>query len=168
MIMKATQTADGQWRSIESKRFYQIQLEVGQPYRSILAKKSRDLGYTPVVTRSGEGISFEFKEVPQGSITQFSSRSVAIEAYLAERGWTRKSATAEQQQEAALATRKGKELIDTAELRAHGQSQVKDMKLDIPAPPKAPVKLIDVDAAIKQAKADGSLIDRPAIVQQAC
>lgn len=152
MIMKATQTADGQWRSIESKRFYQIQLEVGQPYRSILAKKSRDLGYTPVVTRSGEGISFEFKEVPQGSITQFSSRSVAIEAYLTERGWTRK----------------GKELIDTAELRAHGQSQVKDMKLDIPAPPKAPVKLIDVGAAIKQAKADGSLIDRPAIVQQAC
>lgn len=153
VILNASQTADGQWRSIESKQFYQIQLEAGQLYRSNLAQKSRGLGWTPVVTRSGDGISFELKEVAQAAIDQFSSRSAAIEKYLADRGLTRATATAEQKQEAALATRKGKELTGTAELREHWQAQMKALELDIPTPPTAPIKRLDADAEAKKAVA---------------
>ena len=143
VIMNMTQTADGQWRSIESKQFYKIQLEAGQMYRSALAMKARELGYTPIVTRSGEGLSFELKEVPAAAIAQFSSRSQAIEAYLSARGLDRKTATAEQKQEAALATRKGKELTGTAELREHWQDQMKALELEMPVSPQAPTKRMD-------------------------
>ena len=153
VCMNASQTADEQWRSIESKQFYQIQLEAGQMHRSLLAQKARELGYTPVVTRCGEGISFELKEVPKAVIEAFSRRSAEIEKYLADRGLTRKTATAEQKQAAVLATRKGKELTGTAELLAHWLEQIKELGLDIPTPPTAPTKALDVDAEAAKAVA---------------
>ncbi|MES2365218.1 MAG: MobF family relaxase [Pseudomonadota bacterium] len=208
VVMNATLCADGQWRSLgEPAAFYRIKMEAGQLYRSTLAQKSRELGYTPVVTRAGEAVSFELKEVPAAAVAQFSSRSAAIVEYLAARGLTRETATAEQKQEAALATRKGKELTDSKELRAHWLSQMQELGIELPTAPTAPEKRLDVDAeaakavafaiakisennsvfdlksirkeaeafafgkvskadieaAIKQAKADGALLDRHVI-----
>ena len=109
VVLNATRTEDGQWRSLETKPIYQSIKESGAIYRSFLAAEVARLGYgiTP-----GKDATFEIKGVPQQEIDRFSSRSAEIEALLEKNGLTRETATTNQKAAAALITRRAKEAVD--------------------------------------------------------
>ena len=109
VILNATRSADGQWRSLETVALFRAQKEMGLVYRSALAEQCRQLGYEVVRTA---GNSFELAAVPQSVIDRFSSRSEQIETALAKSGLDRSSASAAQKEVAALSTRAAKTTAD--------------------------------------------------------
>jgi conjugative relaxase-like TrwC/TraI family protein len=115
VVMNATRTADGQWRSIESRPLMQQIKALGQIYRSFLAAEVTRLGYQIAPDKGG---FFEIAGVDRQTIQQLSSRSAAIEDRLADRGLTRATATTAQKAEATLATRPRKEELGRTDLQA--------------------------------------------------
>jgi conjugative relaxase-like TrwC/TraI family protein len=113
IVANATQTEDGQWRSIESKPMLQAIKDSGAVYRSFLAAEVTRLGYEIVV---GKDLTFEIAGVPQALLKDFSTRSANIEAWLAERDLTRASASTEEKTSATLMTRPGKQRTDQRDL----------------------------------------------------
>lgn len=118
VIINATLRADGQWRSLESKPVYRLQMEAGQRYRQALAVECARLGYQVERTMVGRQAGFELADVPKDLMAKFSDRAAQIEAALAARGKTLETATAVEKEVATLATRKPKQATDRAELRA--------------------------------------------------
>src|SRR5690606_8299768 len=102
VIMNATKSEDGAWRSLEPRAIYQMQKQIGAIYRQELALKVRELGYEIDTAKDS---MFEIKGVSGETMAAFSSRSAAIEAALGERGTTRHDASATERQIAALDTR---------------------------------------------------------------
>lgn len=123
VIMNATQSADGQWRSLESRPLYRLQTEAGAVYRAAMARQCERLGYSIEKTVAGDHPSFELREVSQAERELFSSRSRQIEAELARMGLTRKTATAAQKQIAALNTRQAKENLGRGNLLSEWREQ---------------------------------------------
>ena len=117
VIANATRDTGGQWRSLESRPLYRLQIEAGEFYRNALAREARALGYTVERTTAGGHASFELKEVSAAERTQFSSRSAQIETALAARGKDRETATAREKETATLDTRQAKGSVDHAALR---------------------------------------------------
>ncbi|WP_422345399.1 MobF family relaxase [Parasphingorhabdus sp.] len=113
VILNATQDRQGNWRSLEPRAIYQLQMQIGAVYRQELALKIRELGYQ--IETSKESM-FEIKGVSKDVINAFSARSAAIEDRLAERGKTREQASAAEKQIAALDTRDAKSGIDHVKL----------------------------------------------------
>ncbi|WP_230281046.1 MobF family relaxase [Croceicoccus sp. Ery15] len=113
VIMNMTRDADGNWRSLEPRAFYQLQKAIGAIYRQELAVGVRELGYE--IETSKDSL-FEIKGVSPDVIRAFSERAAQVEARLAERGQTRETASAEQKQIAALDTREAKQAANRAEL----------------------------------------------------
>ncbi len=134
VIANATRDTDGQWRSLESRPLYRLQIEAGEVYRNELARSARELGYTIERTTAGGHASFELKEVSAAERAQFSSRSAQIEAALAARGQDRASATAREKETATLDTRKGKTEVNHAVLREQWRSAAREAghRLDLP------------------------------------
>src|SRR5487761_1922447 len=126
VIANATRDADGQWRSLESRPLYRLQVEAGEVYRNALARESRALGYTVERTMAGGHASFELKEVSAAERAQFSSRSAQIEAALAARGKDRATATAREKETATLDTRQAKGSVDHAALREQWRDAAKE------------------------------------------
>jgi conjugative relaxase-like TrwC/TraI family protein len=118
VIANATRDAEGQWRSLESRPLYRLQIEAGEVYRNELARAALALGYTLERTQAGEHASFELREVSAAERAQFSNRSAQIEAALAARGKHRSTASAQEKETATLDTRQAKEVEDHAALRA--------------------------------------------------
>jgi conjugative relaxase-like TrwC/TraI family protein len=114
VVMNATQSSDGQWRSIDGYRFFQAQREIGQIYRNELALRCQELGYE--VMRGKEGV-FELAAVPAAVIREFSARSAAIEQALAGKGLTRETATSGEKDVATLQTRMRKSEVAADQLR---------------------------------------------------
>ena len=137
VIANATRDTAGQWRSLESRPLYRLQIEAGEVYRNELARAARELGYTIEPTRSGGHASFELKEISPAERAQFSSRSAQIEAALAARGKDRDSATAREKETATLDTRQDKETVDHAALRASWQEAAREAGHEILARPAA-------------------------------
>ena len=126
VIANATRDADGQWRSLESRPLYRLQIEAGEVYRNELARVARELGYTIERTQAGGHASFELKEVSAAERAQFSSRSAQIEAALAERGKDRETATAREKETATLDTRETKRSVDHSTLRERWRDAAKE------------------------------------------
>ncbi|AOF98646.1 conjugative relaxase domain protein (plasmid) [Blastomonas sp. RAC04] len=115
VIMNATQSEDGSWRSLEPRAIYQLQKQIGAIYRQELALKVSGLGYEIEV---GKDSMFEIRGVSADVIAAFSTRSAQIEAALAQRGTSREDASAAEKQVAALDTRQAKIAINQASLVA--------------------------------------------------
>lgn len=115
VIMNATQSEDGSWRSLEPRAIYQLQKQIGAIYRQELALKVRELGYE---IAPGKESMFEIKGVSADAMSAFSTRSAEIEAALGERGTSREEASATEKQVAALDTRQTKVAADQASLVA--------------------------------------------------
>lgn len=115
VIMNATQTEDGSWRSLEPRAIYQLQKQIGAIYRQELALQVRELGYEIDIAKDS---MFEIRGVSADVMTAFSKRSAEIEAALADRGSTRSDASAAEKQVAALDTRQAKKAVDQASLVA--------------------------------------------------
>jgi conjugative relaxase-like TrwC/TraI family protein len=111
--LNATQDAAGQWRSIDSRPLYRIVRDAGGVYHQSLAFEIVQLGYT--VSFNADG-TFEIDGVPLEVRQHFSSRSAQIEAELAARGKTRKTASVAEKSVIALDTRSPKEQVDQREL----------------------------------------------------
>lgn len=105
VIMNATRSEDGSWRSFEPRAIYQLQKQIGAIYRQELALKVRELGYE--VETSKESM-FEIRGVSNDVMAAFSTRSAEIEAALGTRGTSRRDASAAEKQVAALDTRQAK------------------------------------------------------------
>lgn len=123
--MNATQDAEGQWRSVENKSAFRMQKEINAVYLSYMAPKMARIGYTvehDERAKAGE-LGWRLAEISREEEAAFSSRSEAIEAWLAARGLTRETATAEQKKAAALATREKKQAADHGELRRQWKAQ---------------------------------------------
>jgi conjugative relaxase-like TrwC/TraI family protein len=115
VIMNATRSEDGTWRSLEPRALYQLQKQIGAIYRQELALKVRELGYE---IETGKDSLFEIKGVSEEVLAAFSTRSAQIEAALAERGTSRDTASAAEKQIATLDTRQAKVATDHAGLVA--------------------------------------------------
>ncbi len=115
VIMNATQSEDGSWRSLEPRAIYQLQKQIGAIYRQELALKVRELGYE---IAPGKESMFEINGVSAEVMAAFSTRSAEIEAALGERGTSREEASAAEKQVAALDTRQAKGAADHGALVA--------------------------------------------------
>ena len=113
VILNMTQDAEGKWRSLEPRAFYQLEKSLGAIYRQELAEGAKPLGYE---ITWGKDSTFEIAGIDKSVLDAFSQRSVAIEARLAERGKTRKDASAAEKQIAALDTRQKKQKVSHSEL----------------------------------------------------
>lgn len=122
VIMNATyDEACGKWRSLDSRELYQVKMLAGFKYRQFLAENAAKVGYQIEVTKIGKEVGFEIGDVQKDLVKYWSSRSAQVESYLKEQGLTRETATAQQKQEATLATRKAKGVSDHDELKLHWQ-----------------------------------------------
>ncbi|GGO89760.1 MobF family relaxase [Stakelama pacifica] len=123
VVMNATQSADGEWRSLEPRAIYQLQKQIGSIYRQELSVKVRELGYQ---IETAKGSMFEIAGVPAEVLEAFSTRSAQIEAALAERGASRDTASAAQKQVIALDTRETKFFVDQGALVADWRETASD------------------------------------------
>lgn len=153
VIANVTQSADGQWRSLESKPIYRLQTEAGAVYRASLARELERLGYSIERTQEGKHPGFELREVSQAERQLFSTRSAQIDAELARMGKTRETATAEEKQIAALNTRAAKENLDRGALLAEWREQARDAGHQIDTRPENR----PIDGSVYAQRADAAL-----------
>lgn len=134
VILNLTCREDGEWRSLESRPFYRLQLEAGARYRAALAMKVAALGYETERTRCGrEGWGFEIKGVPAALLRYWSKRSEQVNEHLAERGQTRETASAAERDIAAVSTRKSNGAADHADLRTGWRDEALEHNADLQA-----------------------------------
>lgn len=143
VILNATQDCKHIWRSLEGRPLFHDLRSISEIYHQELAQNVRQLGYQIEI---GKNSNFEIAGVPQTVLTAFSERSAQIEAYLAERGKTRQTATATEREIAALSTRTAKVSGDRNELVAEWRKEADALGFDQPAR----MKMVD------EAKAQGS------------
>ena len=130
VILNVTQDPDGQWRSLASRELYLLQKAAGEIYRQELAAIAHRLGYT---IDPGIESTFEVGGVPAAVLQAFSGRSAQIEARLAERGESRKTASAVEKQIAALDTRVRKEDSDRGQLVRSWREEADRLAFDMEA-----------------------------------
>ncbi|AAZ97773.1 TrwC protein [Thiobacillus denitrificans ATCC 25259] len=153
VIANITQSADGQWRSLESRPLYRLQTDAGAVYRAALARECERLGYATERTRAGEHPSFELRQVSQAERDMWSTRSRQVEAELAKMGLSRETATAEQKQAAALATRQAKGNIGRDNLLSNWREQSRQAGHEMPALPQAQ----EIDAGEYRRRAEAAV-----------
>jgi conjugative relaxase-like TrwC/TraI family protein len=122
IVANATQSADGKWRSLESRDMYRVMQLAGQIYQAELARECRQLGYT--IERAGGGGQFELREVPGEIRALASKRTEQINEWLNARGHDPKTAGREVVDRAVLATRATKEDLSAKELRAQWRAEL--------------------------------------------
>lgn len=154
-IANITQSADGQWRSLESRPLYRLQTEAGAVYRASLARDCERIGWDIERTQAGDHPSFELRAVSKAERDMWSSRSKQVEAELEKMGLTRATATAEQKQMAALATRKSKADIDRDNLLSTWREQSRAAGYEVPRLPEAR----EIDAGVYQHRAESAVRD---------
>lgn len=143
VILNATLRNDGQWRSIESRKMYDPNVAAGQVYRSELALKAQELGYT---VERGKNGTFELQEVSQELRDLYSKRRKDIEAAAKERGLE----GAKAMDRASLMTRDSKQSITEDVLQERWQHELQEARLTIPVIPEArPSAGIDSEARAK-------------------
>jgi len=121
VVMNATRSEDGQWRSVESRPLLQQIKASGEIYRSFLAAEVRRLGYEII---PGKDATFEIAGIDRTVLEGMSSRAAAIEDRLADRGLTRDDATTGQKTEAWSATRPRKQAADRQALQGQWRVRV--------------------------------------------
>ena len=102
VIMNLTQRPDGEWRSLESRRMYEVSTKIGQVYRNELAAKVKAIGYE-LQSDPSKG-TFEIISVPGSVRDGFSKRRKAILAAAKKYGYR----TAKGMDDAAVRSREAK------------------------------------------------------------
>lgn len=153
VIANITRSADGQWRSLESRPLYRLQTDAGAVYRAALARECERLGYAIERTQAGDHPSFELRAVSQAERDMWSTRSKQVERELEKMGLTRETATAEQKQAAALATRQAKGNIDRDNLLSDWREQSRQAGHEPPTLPQART----IDAATYRERAESAV-----------
>lgn len=153
VIANITHSADGQWRSLESRPLYRLQTDAGAVYRAALARECERLGYGIERTQAGDHPSFELREVSQAEREMFSTRSQQIERELEKMGLTRKTATPEQKQIAALNTRPSKENLDRGKLLHEWRDQARAAGHELGQRPEAR----EIDAVVYRERAESAV-----------
>lgn len=153
VIANITQSADGQWRSLEARPLYRIQTEAGAVYRASLARDCERLGWDIEKTQAGDHPSFELRAVSQAERGMWSTRSRQVERELEKMGLTRETATAEQKQIAALATRQSRADLDRDNLLSSWREQSRQAGHEPPELPQAR----EIDAGEYQRRAESAV-----------
>ncbi|MBL4843589.1 MAG: relaxase domain-containing protein [Thalassospira sp.] len=134
VILNATLRNDGLWRSIESRKMYDPNVAAGQVYRSELAMKAHELGYTVEPAKNG---TFELKEVSQELRDLYSKRRKDIEAAAKERGLE----GAKAMDRASLMTREAKQSATEDVLQERWRFELQEARLSVPSLPEARIDL---------------------------
>ncbi|MBP9777687.1 MAG: conjugative relaxase [Rickettsiaceae bacterium] len=124
VILNMLLRSDGQWRSIESKYFYDNQMMFGLIFRSILAKSVVELGYDiEVDTKTG---FFDIKDVSKEDRDFFSKRRTQIIEAAKEHGVS----GAKAMEQLNLITRKSKRQVSKNEIIARWDKEAKERNFD--------------------------------------
>lgn len=110
VMMNATLSKDGKWRSIDSRVIYNNSMAISSIYKMELASLVKELGYETVKGKHG---NIEIKGVSQDLIDQFSQRREQILKAKEEHGYT----TAKGMDKAAVRTRDKKVEVSEKELK---------------------------------------------------
>ena len=179
VVLNLTRRSDGAWRALRNDEIVKATKYLGAVYRSELAAELQALGYE---LRHGRGGLFELAHVERAQLTAFSRRSKQIEERLAASGLTRESASSQQKQRGALATRSPKVSADRQALFAEWRERAREAGLDLAGrgtvlgPPReraadailpAPTTAASATAARRSVRfAISHLTERQAIVQE--
>lgn len=121
VIMNLTQRPDGEWRSLESRRMYDVSTKIGQVYRNELAAKVRALGYE-IEADASKG-TFDIASVPTKVRKGFSKRREEILAAAKEYGYR----TAKGMDNAAVRTRSAKHHSNEKALLSAWSDQLRNL-----------------------------------------
>jgi conjugative relaxase-like TrwC/TraI family protein len=136
VVMNATETAPGEWRSLQSHAFFKQKMAIGAIYRAALAREAQALGYEIDVThRDGR---FDIVGVPEDLMKEFSSRTNEIDEIVKKRGRT----DAVARHWATMLSRKRKENVPHDELLKKWHKTAKENNANL-------------SALVKQAKREG-------------
>lgn len=131
VVVNATLSTDGKWRSLETRDMYQITRLAGTIYQSQLAAKCAEFGYTP--ERANEHGQFELADVPREVRDAASTRTAQAEAWLVARGHDPKKTDRGMWEKAILATREAKQERVMSELRSEWRAELKSVGFDAQA-----------------------------------
>ena len=109
LVFNFTKGPDGKFRSLDASKFYQHKHAAGAIFRAELAARLATLGF--VIER--DSFSFSIRGVPPELSDELSKRAKQIEAKLREKG---KAPTPKAKDEAALKSRRAKQLVDHDQL----------------------------------------------------
>lgn len=115
LVLNLTRRRDGEWRALRNDQIVKATKFLGAAYRAELAAELQKAGYS---LRHGRDGFFELAHIQREQMEAFSRRAAQIERRLAQGGLTRETATSEQTQLAALATRSPKVSTDRQALFA--------------------------------------------------
>lgn len=108
IAMNLTRRQDGEWRALLNEAIIKKAKVFGAMYRSELAAELTKAGYELRL----EGDTFELAHISRSQILEFSARSSKIEEVLESKGLSRATASTEEKQRIAYATRPKKEALD--------------------------------------------------------
>lgn len=129
VIMNATRREDGAWRSLSNEEIYTSQRLVGAVYIGELAYRLQQQGYK--VERTDDKGNFEIVGISREQIEHFSQRRAHIEAALDARGLSLASATAQEKEDATLATRARKKDVAHDELITEWKNRAQSVGIDL-------------------------------------
>lgn len=112
LIANVTHDKDGRARSLSNEKLLEYRKSADSIYHQTLSRELQKLGYQVRHDRQGH---VEIAAYRPEQLADFSTRSREIEQALAARGATRETASAEERQIAALATRAPKNVPETRE-----------------------------------------------------
>lgn len=124
VVMNATQSGDGRWRSLDDKKLFENKMAAGAVYRAELAVEMRKLGFEIEQTHA-DG-RWEVAGVSVEALREFSTRRQEIEASLTARGQSGAEASAQ----AALMTRHSKVPENRAELANEWRARAEAINFD--------------------------------------
>ena len=128
VIANMVQGEDGKWRTMSNERLYASKMLIGALYRAELARELGGLGYG--IEKTHADGRFEIAGVPRRVVDAFSTRRIAIEAAMAERGLGDPATDPRLAERAALMTRAAKRDVDRAELGAVWERQASGLGFD--------------------------------------
>ena len=105
LVFNFTKGPDGKFRSLDAKKLYEHKMAAGAIFRVELASRLAMLGFQV----RPDGTSFSIAGMPDGISDEFSKRAKQIQARLREKG---KEPTPEAKAEAALKSRRAKQIVD--------------------------------------------------------
>jgi conjugative relaxase-like TrwC/TraI family protein len=153
VVMNATETAPGEWRSLQSHAFFKQKMAIGAIYRAALAREAQALGYEIDVThRDGR---FDIVGIPEELMKEFSSRTNEIDEIAKQRGRN----DAASRQTWTILSRKRKENVPHDELVKKWRKTAKEKNANLSAivkhakrdGPRAVEEGIDLHTAVKDA-----------------
>ena len=125
VVMNATETGEGTWKSLHSMELFRNKMAAGQVYRSELAREALALGYTLNVNQK-DG-TFELRQVPEHYRQMLSTRRAQVSAALAHWG----KAGPEDAARAAILTRQSKQNTPHRELQQRWREAAAARGIDV-------------------------------------